>query len=62
MTDEKKLKVPSLIGLPIRQVIVASAAAGLEVKISGNGTVRQQAPAAGTLVAQGTQIVVHCGH
>jgi hypothetical protein len=43
-------------------VIVASAAAGLEVKISGNGTVRQQAPAAGTLVAQGTQIVVHCGH
>jgi cell division protein FtsI (penicillin-binding protein 3) len=61
VTEEKKLKVPSLIGLPVRQVIVQSAAAGLEVKISGNGTVRQQAPAAGTLVAAGTQIVVHCG-
>jgi cell division protein FtsI (penicillin-binding protein 3) len=61
VTEEKKLKVPALIGLPVRQVIVQSAAAGLEVKISGNGTVRQQAPAAGTLVAAGTQIVVHCG-
>jgi cell division protein FtsI (penicillin-binding protein 3) len=60
ISDAKKLKVPSLVGLPMRQVIVHAAAAGLEVQISGSGTVREQAPAAGTLVASGTQIVVRC--
>jgi cell division protein FtsI (penicillin-binding protein 3) len=61
LSDAKRLRVPSLIGLPIRKVIELSAAAGLEVEISGNGSVRQQAPAAGTLVAPGTKIVVRCG-
>ena len=61
VSDAKKLKVPSLVGLPMRQVIVQAAAAGLEVHISGSGTVRQQAPAAGTMVAAGTQIAVRCG-
>jgi cell division protein FtsI (penicillin-binding protein 3) len=60
ISDAKKLKVPSLVGLPMRQVIVHAAAAGLDVQISGSGTVREQAPAAGTLVASGTQIVVRC--
>jgi cell division protein FtsI (penicillin-binding protein 3) len=60
ISDAKKLKVPSLVGLPVRQVIVQAAAAGLEVQISGSGTVREQAPAAGTMVASGTQIVVRC--
>jgi cell division protein FtsI (penicillin-binding protein 3) len=54
------LKVPSLVGLPMRQVIVAAAAAGLEVDVVGSGTVREQAPAAGTMVPPGTRIVVHC--
>ncbi len=54
------LKVPSLIGLNMRQVIVASSSAGLEVNFTGSGTVREQAPAAGTMVAPGTRIVVHC--
>ncbi len=54
------LKVPSLIGLNMRQVIVASSTAGLEVNFTGSGTVREQAPAAGTMVAPGTRIVVHC--
>ncbi len=54
------LKVPSLIGLPMRQVIVAVGDAGLEVQVIGSGTVREQAPAAGTMVAPGTRIVVHC--
>ncbi len=54
------LKVPSLIGMDMRQVIVASAAAGLQVDITGNGIVREQAPAPGTMVAPGTRIVVHC--
>jgi cell division protein FtsI (penicillin-binding protein 3) len=60
ISDAKKLKVPSLVGLPMRQVIVQANAAGLEVQFSGSGTVREQAPAAGTLVASGTQIVVRC--
>jgi cell division protein FtsI (penicillin-binding protein 3) len=60
VSDAHKLKVPSLIGLPMRQVITQAAAAGLEVQIAGSGTVREQAPAAGTMVAAGTQIVVRC--
>ena len=60
VSDAKKLKVPSLVGLPMRQVIMQAAAAGLEVQFTGSGTVREQAPAAGTLVASGTQIVVRC--
>jgi cell division protein FtsI (penicillin-binding protein 3) len=61
VTDARKLKVPSLVGLPVRQVVMQAAAAGLEVQISGSGTVREQAPAPGTMVATGTQIVVRCG-
>ena len=45
----------------MRKVIERAGAAGLEVRINGNGTVREQAPAAGTMVAPGTQIVVRCG-
>jgi beta-lactam-binding protein with PASTA domain len=45
----------------VRKVIEQAAAAGLEVQISGNGTVREQAPAAGTAVEPGTKIVVRCG-
>jgi cell division protein FtsI (penicillin-binding protein 3) len=59
-TDDKLLKVPSLIGLSERKVIETSAAAGLQVRLTGNGTAREQAPAAGTMVALGTQIVVRC--
>ncbi|MGO9337384.1 MAG: penicillin-binding transpeptidase domain-containing protein [Terracidiphilus sp.] len=61
VSDAKKLKVPSLVGLPVRQVVVQAAAAGLGVQISGSGTVREQAPVAGTMVAAGTQIAVRCG-
>ena len=59
--DARQLRVPTLVGLPLRKVIEQAAAAGLEVRIAGNGTVREQAPAAGTMVASGTQIVVRCG-
>jgi cell division protein FtsI (penicillin-binding protein 3) len=61
VAEGKKLRVPSLIGLPVRKVIEQAAAAGLEVQISGSGTVREQAPASGTMVAPGTRIVVRCG-
>ncbi len=61
ISDGKQLKVPSLIGLPVRKVIEASAAAGLDVEISGSGIAREQAPLPGTLVHSGTHIVVRCG-
>jgi cell division protein FtsI (penicillin-binding protein 3) len=61
VNEAKRLQVPSLIGLPVRKVIEQAAAAGLEVQITGNGTVREQAPAPGTMVVPGTQIVVRCG-
>jgi len=61
LSDGKKLQVPSLIGLPVRKVIEQAAAAGLEVQITGSGTVRQQAPSPGAMVSPGTKIVVRCG-
>ena len=61
VSSEKFLRVPSLLGLPVRKVIEQAAAAGLEVEIAGSGTVREQAPAPGTMVAPGTKIVVRCG-
>jgi cell division protein FtsI (penicillin-binding protein 3) len=61
VTDGKTLRVPSLIGLPVRKVIEEAVAAGLEVEIAGSGSVREQAPAGGTMVAPGTKIVVRCG-
>ena len=56
----KLLKVPELTGLPVRDVIVQAAMAGLDVAITGNGTARRQMPAAGTMVPAGTKIVVSC--
>jgi cell division protein FtsI (penicillin-binding protein 3) len=61
LTNGKTQRVPSLIGLPVRKVIERAAAAGLDVQITGSGVVREQAPAPGTMVAQGTKIVVRCG-
>jgi len=61
LPDPTRIRVPSLIGLPVRKVIEQAAAAGLEVKILGNGTARQQVPDPGTMVPPGTRIVVRCG-
>jgi cell division protein FtsI (penicillin-binding protein 3) len=58
--DEKRLRVPSLLGLSVRDVIIQAGSAGLAVRITGSGIARQQAPAPGALVPPGTQIVVHC--
>jgi cell division protein FtsI (penicillin-binding protein 3) len=60
MTADGQRKVPELVGLPIRKVIEAAAMAGLEVQITGSGTVREQAPAAGSVVGPTTRIVVRC--
>jgi cell division protein FtsI (penicillin-binding protein 3) len=60
LTADGERKVPELIGLPVRKVIEAAATAGLEVDISGSGTVREQAPVAGTVIGPNTRIVVRC--
>jgi cell division protein FtsI (penicillin-binding protein 3) len=61
VADGKTLRVPALLGLPVRKVVEQAAAAGLDVEITGSGTVREQAPAPGAMVAPGTKIVVRCG-
>jgi cell division protein FtsI (penicillin-binding protein 3) len=61
ISDSGKLQVPSLVGLPVRKIIELAAEAGLEVRVTGNGTAREQAPIPGTMVARGTQVVVRCG-
>jgi cell division protein FtsI (penicillin-binding protein 3) len=61
VSEALQIRVPSLVGLPIRKVIEQAAAVGLEVNIHGNGTAREQAPVAGTMVAAGTQVVVRAG-
>ncbi len=60
IADAGQLRVPSLIGLPIREIIEQAGSAGLEVKITGDGIAREQAPAPGTMVPAGTKIVVRC--
>ena len=59
--DPNRVRVPSLLGLPIRKVIENAAASGLQVEIMGNGTCRQQAPDPGAMVPPNTKIVVRCG-
>jgi cell division protein FtsI (penicillin-binding protein 3) len=60
LPDPNQLRVPFLIGLQVRQVIERAGAAGFEVKITGSGTAREQAPVPGTMVAPGTKVVVRC--
>jgi len=60
MVNTDQLKVPTLIGMPVRRVIETAALAGLEVQVMGSGTVREQAPAAGSMVGPGTRVVVRC--
>ncbi len=60
IADAGQLRVPSLIGLSVRQVIEEAGSAGLDVDIVGNGTAREQAPAPGAIVPPGTKIIVRC--
>lgn len=60
IADVAQLRVPSLIGLPMREIIEQAGSAGLQVEIAGNGIAREQAPAPGTMVSPGTKIVVRC--
>ncbi len=59
ITDAKhRVSVPSFEGATVRQVVERAGTAGLAVQLLGNGLAREQAPAAGTLVPIGTEIVV----
>ncbi len=59
VTDAKhRIPVPSFVGEPLRQVVENAGGAGLEVQLLGDGIAREQAPAAGTLVPLGTEIIV----
>jgi len=60
LNEARRLRVPSLVGLSMRQAIEQAGGAGMEIVISGNGRVREQAPAPGTMVDPGTKIVVRC--
>ena len=57
---EASVKVPSLVGMSVRQVVEQVAVAGLILQVDGRGLVRSQEPAAGSAVRPGTQVVVHC--
>lgn len=54
----QRVAVPSFSGDALRKVVEVSAALGLRVDPVGSGTAREQAPAAGTMVPLGTEVVV----
>jgi len=59
VTDERhRVAVPSFAGQSMREVVEHAGTAGLAVQVLGNGLARAQAPAAGTRVPLGTQVVV----
>jgi cell division protein FtsI (penicillin-binding protein 3) len=54
----ERVAVPRFIGDSVRKAIEQAGSAGLSVQVLGNGVAAQQAPAAGTMVPVGTEIVV----
>ncbi len=53
-----QVAVPSFAGKSLRQAVVEASASGLGLHVVGSGIARQQAPAAGTMVPAGTEVVV----
>jgi cell division protein FtsI (penicillin-binding protein 3) len=54
----QRVTVPSFAGKSLRDVVVQASDVGLGVQVVGSGIARGQAPAAGTMVPAGTEIVV----
>jgi len=54
----QRVAVPSFTGEALRNVVETAASLGLRVETVGSGTALDQAPAAGTMVPLGTQVVV----
>ena len=53
-----RVAVPSFTGSALRNVVETAADLGLRVEPVGSGLAREQAPAAGTMVPRGTEVVV----
>jgi cell division protein FtsI (penicillin-binding protein 3) len=53
-----RVAVPSFAGDALRGVVETAAGLGLRVEPVGSGIAREQAPAAGTMVPVGTEVVV----
>ena len=53
-----KVTVPNFSGQSMRQAVQTATQLGLGVQVLGSGVDRAQAPAAGTQVAPGTEIVL----
>jgi cell division protein FtsI (penicillin-binding protein 3) len=54
----KRVAVPAFDGEGLRNVVESAGHLGLRVQTLGSGLAREQAPAAGTMVPVGTEIVV----
>jgi len=54
----KRIAVPAFQGSALRSVVEKAAASGLRVQAVGSGVAKEQAPAAGTMVPSGTEVVV----
>ena len=54
----KRVPVPDFTGAALRSVVERAATSGLRVETLGSGLAHEQAPAAGTLVPSGTEVVV----
>ena len=58
VSSERKVAVPVLTGSGLRVALERARAAGLRVQPVGSGLATEQVPAAGTMVPEGTEIVV----
>ena len=54
----QRVAVPAFTGSGLRTVVETAAGLGLRVEPVGSGIAREQAPAAGTMVPLGTEVVV----
>ncbi len=54
----RRVPVPSFVGQSLRRATEQATAAGLGVQMIGSGIAREQAPAAGTMVPVGTEVIV----
>jgi cell division protein FtsI (penicillin-binding protein 3) len=61
LASGQRVAVPSFMGEPVRKVIEQAGNMGLAVQVLGTGIARQQAPTAGTMVPEGTQVIVRFG-
>jgi len=61
LASGRRVSVPSFAGEPVRKVIEQAGGMGLSVQVLGTGIARDQAPAAGSLVPEGTSVVVRFG-